>query len=64
MFQNLSFTKKIKPLKQSSMHMAIHTPRSPIDGASIAASDMRTPHIEIRFIMLGTSVFAAPTNTP
>ena len=64
MFQNLSFTKNIKPLKHSSIHIAIHTPRSPIDGASRAASDMRTPHIETRFMMLGTSVFAAPTNTP
>ena len=64
MFQNWSFTKKIKPLKQGSIHMAIHTPRSPIDGASRAASDMRTPHIETRFMMLGTSVFAAPTNAP
>ena len=44
------------PLKHSSMHMAIHTPRKPIDGAKRAAKVMRTPHILAKFIILGVSV--------
>ena len=59
-----SFTRNIMPRKQSSRHIASHTPRRPIVGASSAASVMRTPHIEARFMMLGATVLAAPTNTP
>ena len=64
LFHNVNFTKNITPLNVSSRHMASHTPRSPIDGASMAASVMRTPHIDMRFITLGAIVLAAPTNTP
>ena len=44
--------------------MAIHTPFSPNDGASKAASDRRTAQMLKKFIIQGTSVSAAPTKTP
>lgn len=46
------------------MHMASHTPRNPIVGASHAANVNRTPQILAKFIRLGTDVLPAPTKTP
>ena len=52
------------PLKQSSMAMAIHTPRNPIIGANNKVKDILTAQMLKRFINDGISVFPAPTNTP
>ena len=59
-----SLIRKIMPRKHNSMHMAIHTPLSPIVGANKAASDSRIAQMLKKFIRQGTSVLAAPTNTP
>ncbi|CDA22225.1 unknown [Bacteroides sp. CAG:144] len=56
--------RNIIPRKQSSMHIAIHTPCSPMEGASKAASVRRTAQILTKFIVAGTNVSPAPINTP
>ena len=46
------------------MHMAVHTPCSPIVGASIAERVILTPHMLAKLMPHGISVSPAPTNTP
>lgn len=46
------------------MHMAVHTPASPIVGARTAAMGRRTSHILPKFIIAGTTVSPTPTITP
>ena len=54
----------MNPRKQSSMHIASHTPFSPIEGASEAAKVRRTAQMLKKFIRQGTIVLPIPTNTP
>ena len=61
---NRSRKRKMNPRMQSSMHMAIHTPFSPKEGASKSASEMRMNQILPRFMQLGIMVFPAPTKIP
>ena len=56
--------RNIIPRKQSSMHMAIHTPCNPIVGASSAASVSRTAQMLKKFMQLGTTVSPAPMKAP
>ncbi len=57
-------SRKMVPRKQSSMHMAVQTPWRPSEGAKAAASVRRTAQMLNTFMIHGTTVLAAPTNTP
>lgn len=59
-----SLPRNNNPLTQSSMHIAIQTPTSPMVEASNVASVIRTIHMLARFMMHGTNVSPAPTITP
>lgn len=59
-----SLHRKIIPLKQSSIHIAIHTPLSPIVGARMAARGILTSHMLEKFIIAGITVSPTPTITP
>ena len=60
---NFNLSRNAMPRNVSSIAMAIHTPCSPMVGASSNASVRRTPQMLARLRTLEPNVLPAPTNT-